>query len=91
MTKRNELQKKYNHTLQKIRNKYNIQPSITLEYIYMKQDNEQEALEMLTQEVQRSLLYNNALAYTDYSGRVDYTINNIINEIKKTEEGASNK
>jgi len=85
MTKktRKELQQKYEKKLKKIKNQHHIQPSITLEYIYMKQDDEKEALEMLTQEVQRSLLYNNALAYSDYSGRVENTIKNIINEIKR--------
>jgi len=84
MTKktRSELQTKYKQQLQRIWNRYHIQPSITVEYLYMKQHNEKEALGMLTQEVQRSLIYNNSLAYTDYSAQVDYTIEKILKELK---------
>lgn len=85
MTKktRSELEKEHHQKLEKIWNKHHVQPSITLEYIYMKQENEKEALEMLTLEVQRSLLYSNPLAYNDYSGKVDYIMQSIIKELSK--------
>lgn len=49
----------------------------------MKQDNEKEALEMLTQEIQRSLLYNNTLNYSNYSYTVEKTINQVLNELSR--------
>lgn len=80
---REELRKQYETNIMKIWNKEHIPPSIVSEYLYMKQENEEEALQMLTQEVQRSLLYNNPLMYNDYSNTVDRTINQILNELKK--------
>ena len=80
---RNDLEKEYQKNVLRIWNKYHIQPSIIVEYLYMKQDNEQEALEMLTQEIQRSLLYNNSLNYSDYSQTVDKTVIHILNELRR--------
>lgn len=80
---RNELEKQYQKNVLRIWNKHHIQPSITVEYLYMKQDNEKEALEMLTQEIQRSLLYNHKLNYGDYSSTVDRTVNQILSELKR--------
>ena len=78
---RNEIEKQYQKNILRIYNKHHIQPSIIVEYLYMKQDNEDEALEMLTQEIQRSLLYNHTLAYTDYSSTVNETVHHILNEL----------
>lgn len=78
---RKELEREYHRNITKIWNKLHIQPSITLEYLYMKQDSEEEALEMLTQEIQRTLLYSNSLNYTDYSQSVDITVNRVMNEL----------
>lgn len=80
---RNELEKQYQKNVLRIWNKYHVQPSIVVEYLYMKQDNKDEALEMLTQEIQRSLLYNNSLNYSNYSQTVDKTITHILNELKR--------
>lgn len=80
---RNELEKDYQKNLLRIYNKHHIPPSITLEYIYMKQDNEAEALEMLTQEIQRTLLYNHTLSYSDYSQTVEQTVKAVLNELSR--------
>ena len=80
---RNDLEKEYQKNILRIWNKHHVQPSITVEYLYMKQDNEDEALEMLTQEIQRSLLYNHTLSYSDYSLTVERTIRNILNELQR--------
>ena len=83
MTKtREELNKEYQKSIKNIWTKYHLQPSITLEYIYMKQDNEKEAREMLTLEVQRTLLYNHNLSYSNYSDTVENTIQQIIGEFQ---------
>ena len=80
---RNELENEYQKNILRIWNKHHIQPSIITEYLYMKQENEKEALEMLTQETQRSLLYNHPLRYNDYSQTVDNTIHQILNELRR--------
>lgn len=79
---RTELKKQYNNQLQKIKHDHHIQPSIILEYLYMKQDNEEEALEMLEQEIQRTLLYSHTLSYHNYSETVTETINQILTELQ---------
>lgn len=80
---RNDIEMKYQKNILRIWNKHHIQPSIIVEYIYMKQDNEKEALEMLTQEIQRSLLYNNTLNYSNYSYTVEKTVNQVLNELSR--------
>ena len=80
---REELRKEYETSIMKIWNKQHIPPTIISEYLYMKQQNESEALQMLTQEVQRSLLYNNPLKYNDYSQTVDNTITQILNQLER--------
>lgn len=79
---RTELKNSYNDKLQTIKKEHHVQPSIVLEYLYMKQDNEKEALEMLTQEIQRSLLYSHSLSYSNYSETVDETISQILKELQ---------
>lgn len=78
---RTELKKQYQQNLQEIKHQYHIQPSIIIEYLYMQQDNKEEARQMLTQEIQRSLLYNNTLNYSNYSESVDKTITHILKEL----------
>ena len=80
---REELHKQYNTQITKIWNKHHLQPSITLEYIYMAQTNKKEATQMLTLEVQRSLIYNNNLSYNNYSDTVEQTIQDILKELNK--------
>ena len=79
---REELQKQYQKNILRIWNKYHIQPTTTLEYIYMNQSNPKEAKQMLQLEIERTLLYQ-TINYNNYSDTVQNTMKKILNELKR--------
>jgi len=83
MLEREELQKKYQKNILRIWKKHHIQPSIILEYLYMKQNDEQEALQMLTLEIQRSQIYNNTLSYSNFTDTINQTTQQVLQELKR--------
>ena len=82
MKTRTQLHKDYNKTIQQLWNTYHIQPSILIEYLYMNQENTQEATQMLRLEVQRALIYYNTLTYNNYTDTVEQTIQDIKQQLK---------